>query len=305
MDNLSSSSNNTSSYFPPPVQITKVDKYSAKDDPPMVDLKITNPVTYFKKWVGKFLSNQDIDLRLKIKPFATIGLILAFATVGTTTFSMGRYLFPNSSPILHRSITLQGKVQKSETGQYYLTLVDNSLWNLKSTNKVNFTNVLNKQVTVKGNLTAQANVIEVSEVIPFEFFTQTASTAINTPQLSNVTDRSIDEVIDLPALYSGLKWEITQKKTLIFTSGKRKIEQEGVYLESSQINSFPQEFVNYYIQQLRDRKFKETLNAIDPEGITITYAKDDLFLTFGIKNKYSGSGEKKQLTGYTAFLEHN
>lgn len=92
---------------------------------------------------------------------------------------------------------------------------------------------------------------------------------------------------------------------LIFTSGKRKIEQEGVYLESSQLSAFPQDFINYYIQQFKDKGFKQTLNSINPEGITITYAKDDLFLTFGTKNIYKGSEDQKQLAGYKAFIEHN
>ena len=112
-------------------------------------------------------------------------------------------------------------------------------------------------------------------------------------------------MIGLPALYSGLSWEVTQNRVLIFTSGKRKIEQAGVYLESAKLNDYPQDFINYYLEQLKGAGFKQTLNAIDPDGVTVTYAKDDLFLTFGIKNIYSGSGVKKQLTGYKAFVEHN
>lgn len=155
--------------LPLPIQVTQNNKYSEKNDPPMVDLKVTNPVTYFKKWVGKFLKNQDIDIHLKIKPFATIGLILAFTAVGGTTFSIGRYFFPNSSPIFHRAITLQGIVQMSESGQYYLSLPDNTLWTLKPiNNNVNLSNYIYKQVVVKGNLTAEANVINVSEVIAFD-----------------------------------------------------------------------------------------------------------------------------------------
>lgn len=155
--------------LPLPIQITENNKYSERNDPPMVDLKVTNPVTYFKKWVTKFFKNQDIDIHLKIKPFATIGLILAFTTVSGVSFNIGRMFFPNSSPILHRAITLQGEVQKSESGQYYLSLPDNTLWTLrpKATN-INLNNVLNKQVLVKGNMTAEANVIEVKEVITFD-----------------------------------------------------------------------------------------------------------------------------------------
>lgn len=157
------------SNLPPPISITQNDKYSEKHDPPMVAVTVTNPVTYFKKWVTKFFKNQDIDLHLRIKPFATIGLIIAFATVSGTSFSIGRYFFPNSSPILHRAITLQGEVQRSESGLYYLSLPDNTIWTLKpKTANINLNNVLGKQVLVKGNMTAEANVVEVKEVISFQ-----------------------------------------------------------------------------------------------------------------------------------------
>ena|SRR3989344_707100 len=158
-----------SSGLPLPIQITQNNKYSEKNDPPLVDLKVTNPVTYLKKWVAKFFKNQDIDIHLKIKPFATIGLILAFTTVSGVSFNIGRMFFPNSSPILHRAITLQGEIQMSESGQYYLALPDNTLWTLRpKTNNINLDNVINKQVLVKGNMIAEANVVEVTEVITFD-----------------------------------------------------------------------------------------------------------------------------------------
>ena len=34
-------------------------------DPPLVDVKVTNPVTYFKKWWAKIIGNEGIDFRLK------------------------------------------------------------------------------------------------------------------------------------------------------------------------------------------------------------------------------------------------
>lgn len=160
--------------LPLPVQVTQNDKYSEKNEPPLVAVSVTNPVTYLKKWVTKFFKNQDIDIHLKIKPFATIGLILAFSAVGGAGYSLGfnaavSKLFPNSSPILHRPISLSGIIQRSETGSYYLSLPDNSLWTLKPTNNnISLTDYINKSVVVKGNLTSEPNVIEVKEVLAFE-----------------------------------------------------------------------------------------------------------------------------------------
>jgi len=171
---------------------------------------------------------------------------------------------------------------------------------------VDLASYLDKQVTVKGNLTKEANVVEVSEIISQDIFPQTSPTSLNTLTIPNSSNPSTpSNPSGLPALYSGLEWVTTQKRVLIFTSGKRKIEQEGVYLESAQVSAFPQDFINYYLGEFKDRGFKETLNSINPEGITITYAKDDLFLTFGTKNIYSGKGDKKQIVGYKAFIEHN
>lgn len=193
-------------------------------------------------------------------------------------------------------------IQKSDSGKYYLKVADN-LWTLKAVkSNVNLANYLNEQVQILGNLTKEANLVEVSEIIPLNPQTVPAPVVSIPPNLSNPPALS---GTGLPELYSALEWPTAQKRTLIFTSGKRKIEQEGVYLESAQLNVFPQDFINYYIQEFKARQFKETLNSISPEGVTITYAKDNLFLTFGTKNIYKGSGDQKQLVGYKAFVEHN
>jgi len=148
---------------PPPIKITQKNTYSEKTDPPLIDLKVTNPVTYLKKWLGKLLKNQDIDIRIKIKPFATLALIIAFSATFGIGYNVGikkaaNVLFPNSSPILHREVTYQGMIQKTDTGQYFLSLPDASLWALNaasSTIPASLASSLNRQALVKGNLTAE------------------------------------------------------------------------------------------------------------------------------------------------------
>lgn len=302
---------------PPPITITQNTKYSEKKDPPLFNISVifTNPVTYLKNFLSRFLKNQDIDLRLRIKPFATIGLVIAFGLVGGTAFSIGRYLFPNSSPILHRQVVYPGIVQKGEQGQYYLMSYDSTLWKLKpKINNIKLSELVDKRVVVTGNLTSESHLIEVSEVIVSEANPQSlAPTPIPTtaqqgqapltPQISNTSTIQNQDL--LPKLYSGITWETNQKKILTFTSGRRRIEQEGVYLESSQIPNLPQDFINYYTNQLTNLGFKQTLNSTDPDGVMITYSKDELFLTFGVKNIYSGTGDNKKISGYRAYIEHN
>lgn len=282
--------------LPPPIQVTRGDGSGNNEKPDDDSLikagfEVKNPFQKFFDWIKNFIKkNQNITIKIPI-----IGVFVALSSFSVGLGSGYNWgfnaaltkLFPNSSPIFHRAVSLEGVVQKSSSTQYYLRS-ENNLWTLKVVKlDINLADYLNEQVMVKGNLTKEANLVEVSEIIPLN----SPNTLIspNTPNTPNAD-------VMLPNLYSSLDWVTTQKRVLIFTSGKRKIEQEGVYLESSQLNSFPQDFINYYIQELKKGGFKETFNSINPEGITITYAKDDLFLTFGTKNK---------LTGYTAFIEHN
>ena len=223
--------------------------------------------------------------------------------------------FPNSSPVFSREVSMQGILKSSSTGLYTLVLPDQQAYTLHFKPSSSLTNLKKlNEVVVKGRLGWTPFVIEDAEIFPLNFTTDntldSSSKTTPAPQTSlNLSNPPVSpdpsNPAQLPDLYPLLSWETTQKRTLIFTSGKRKIEQEGIYLESSQNSSFPQDFINYYLTEFKNRGFKETLNSIDPEGITITYSEDNLFLTFGIKNIYKGSGDQKQLAGYKAFIEHN
>lgn len=155
--------------LPSPVSFTQNNKYSEKNDPPLVAVSVTNPVTYLKLFLKRFLKNEGIDIHLKIKPLTVIACVLALSTAFGTGFNVAQIFFPTSSPLLHRAITLQGNIQRSEAGQYYLSLPDNSIWTLRpKNNNINLANDINRQVMVKGNMTPENNVIEVKEVIAFD-----------------------------------------------------------------------------------------------------------------------------------------
>lgn len=167
-DHSSQTSPNTPNIpnLPLPVSFTQNNKYSEKNDPPLVAVSVTNPITYLKLFIKRLLKNEGITI--KIKPLTAIAMIIALSTAFGTGFNVARIFFPTSSPILHRAITLQGTIQKSESGQYYLSLPDNTLWTLRPTNNnINLAGDINKQVMVKGNMTPENNIIEVKEVITF------------------------------------------------------------------------------------------------------------------------------------------
>ncbi len=293
--------------LPPPIRITSNSPNTPNDDEPLFEARVNNPFSKFFSWVKNFLKrNQNITIKIPI-----VGLFIGFGIGLGSGYNLGfnaalSKFFPDSSPVFHRAVTTEGIVQKASSGKYYLKSGNNYIWTLRPVNPaVSPADYADQQVTIKGNLTKEKSVIEVSEIIPANSTASQSETLEPVVPRTSLNSPNPLNSPNLPPLYSGLQWETTQKKLLIFTSGKRKIEQEGIYLESVQTSVFPQDFINYYLESLKAQGFKETLNSINPEGITITYAKDNLFLTFGIKNIYKGSGDKKQLSGYKAFIEHN
>lgn len=297
---------------PPPIRITHDEKYSEKNDPPLVDLKVTNPVTYFKKWFGKILKNEGIKIGFSftLKPLTAIFLV---TVLGGGGFSIGSFIFPHSSPIFHREVMYRGNLQKTDKG-IFLTLPNSEIYTIKPKSNVNLQNISASQVLVKGNLTRENYVIEATDILPLS--TDDKPTPSPTSSGSRSSAEPSEVVTNFPKLYSDLSWEVTQSKILTFTSGKRRIEQEGIYLESSLFQDFSGEatnlFIDYYTKQLTTLGFKQTLNSSDPNGTAITYSKDDVYLTFGVKNVFqgsapikSGSGDNKKPTGYKAYIEHN
>lgn len=161
-----------SSFLPPLIEVNQNTNPSAKEDPPLFGFFITNPVTYLRKFLIKLLKNQSVTIKV---PILTIILILT-ATGGygvgikTGLYFAAAKIFPFSSPFFHRPFSDQGIIQKSSSG-YFLKTKDNTLWELKSlsSNSIDtVTNSIGKQVLIKGNLTSEAKVIDVTEVISFD-----------------------------------------------------------------------------------------------------------------------------------------
>ncbi len=146
------------------IKTTQTNTYK-KDDPPLIDLKMTNPVTYLKRWWTRVMANEGIIFSFRIRPFTAVLLIIALGVASGTSFSLVKIFFPTSSPIFHREVIYQGQLQKTSTGDYYLVLPDNSLYRLNLKTKT--IDLVSERVMVKGNLTGEPNVIDVKEITQF------------------------------------------------------------------------------------------------------------------------------------------
>lgn len=135
------------------------------DDDPIFEAKINNPFAKFFNWIKKLIKNEGINI--KIKPLTAIGIAVALSGTSGILGGVVGYAFPHSSPILHRSVIYQGNLQNTPNG-FVLTLPNSDLYTLrpKAATSINFKSLSNGPVLVKGNLTKEDYVIEVSEIIP-------------------------------------------------------------------------------------------------------------------------------------------
>ncbi|MBL7036920.1 hypothetical protein ISR94_03770 [Candidatus Microgenomates bacterium] len=65
---------------------------TSEQDPPLVDIKVTNPVTYIKKWWKKIIGNEGMSIVIKVRPITailSITLFLAFL------FGIGKLVLPD------------------------------------------------------------------------------------------------------------------------------------------------------------------------------------------------------------------
>ena len=158
------------SILPPIIEINQNTEASSKKDPPLFGFFITNPVTYLKKFLDKLIKRQAITIKIPVLAVLMLAIGIGGFGLGFQSginWSLG-ILFPNYSPLLHRSISEQGIIQKSSDGGFILQANDKkkTLWTLKSASaNVNLSDFVDKSVQVRGNLTPTPNLIEVSEVI--------------------------------------------------------------------------------------------------------------------------------------------
>lgn len=66
---------------------------------PLVQVTVSNPISSFQKWFTKLISNEGIDLRIRVRPLTAL-LIGIIVTAGGFGFGLGRFTVPESSPIV-------------------------------------------------------------------------------------------------------------------------------------------------------------------------------------------------------------
>lgn len=85
----------------PIISFTKEKVDLRKKEQPLVDMKVTNPVTYLKRWWDRIIGNEGVDFRFRVRPLTAIAITLVVVAVA---YGVGRIKLPFKIPFFEYAL---------------------------------------------------------------------------------------------------------------------------------------------------------------------------------------------------------
>jgi len=176
--------------------MTETASGAKKAEPPLVEVKVTNPLTYIKKWWEKVINNEGIDFNLKVRPLTAIAIAIVVASLA---FGVGRFVLPpgikvpffqfkyeenaiptpTSTPASEESVVWKdtaytGTLRFSEeTNKYYLVTTSSEAIKLEVPETINMHVMVGKRIFAAGKYNKTTRVLVVFDVKDTEVLSKT------------------------------------------------------------------------------------------------------------------------------------
>lgn len=146
------------------------------DEEPLVEVKVTNPLAYLKRWWQKVMADEGIKIKfsLEVKPLTAIGLVLLVAAIGvglTTVSAMLKYLpfysrFQQfvTSPDNSTETAMEGRLYFEGDKFYLFTANMNEAVFVQGVKKLELGEFDDKHVILTGSYNSQTNILTVETV---------------------------------------------------------------------------------------------------------------------------------------------
>lgn len=161
-------------------------------EPPLVDIKVSNPIVYIKKWWAKIIGNEGIDFRIHFHPLTAIATALAIASVG---FGVGRFVMPFSLPFFRyeevspfptptpspnneipKETAYIGTLRYSESTQkYYLVTTSSEAITLSVPQNIDLSPYIGKRILAAGFYSKSSRILVVSDAQDMELLPRNPS----------------------------------------------------------------------------------------------------------------------------------
>jgi hypothetical protein len=131
-----------------------------KREQPLLDIKVTNPITYLKSFWKRVLGNEGIDFRFRIKPLTAIAISVVVAAFG---FGIGNI----SPPVIENAhdTAFIGMLYYAEaTQKHYLITNDSEAINLVLPTDLDARRFYKQGVLVEGNYKDTTNTLTIATI---------------------------------------------------------------------------------------------------------------------------------------------
>lgn len=154
-------------------------------EPPLIDVKVDNPVTYFRRFWEKVIGNEGMELKLTIKPLTTI---FGIALLGTIAFGLGKFVIPEGFKIpfiefsgiptttptsttetIWKETGFTGKLQYSATNnKYFLITTSSKAITLNVPDNLNLFTLIGKRIFAVGEYDKKTKILKVIDIKDLE-----------------------------------------------------------------------------------------------------------------------------------------
>lgn len=142
------------------VSVKEVKTDLRKEEPPLVDIKVSNPVTYLKTWWRRVIGNEGIEFKFRVRPLTAIAITIVVVTV---TLGIGRFRLPfkipffeyNSlatpTPEVFRETGFVGELKyNSDLEKYFLITSSSESLNLEVPESVELEDLIGRRIFATG-----------------------------------------------------------------------------------------------------------------------------------------------------------
>ena len=133
-------------------------------DPPIIDVKVRNPITYIKKWWKKIIENEGIFFSFRVRPLTAIAVALV---VTSLTLGLGKFVLPFTIPFFEynpdpakpisptpeawKETAYTGTLRYSEaTGKFYLVTTASEAITLQVPENINLSRYVGRRIFATG-----------------------------------------------------------------------------------------------------------------------------------------------------------
>ena len=210
-DEKSKTVNVTTNSKTPVVSIKKIKPDLRKKELPLVDIKVTNPITYIKSWWKRIIGNEGIEFRIRVRPLTAIAISLIIVSV---SFGIGRVVLPFNLPFFEytptespspepeniRSTAFTGMLKYTEANnKYYLVTASSEAIMLSVPANIELSKLIDRRILATGKYNEDARTLVVNDALDLEILPEKLETVPTTAPTPTTTAQPSQTTTPIPA----------------------------------------------------------------------------------------------------------